>query len=123
VLKCSQCESMPSYKWTLTVQSPAGTAGGDGHIDYTSDANWTTAGTIKANFTSNAGREFISAKQVQADQGFTIECPSSAFSRGIQPSWRLTWIEDGSTHKGEILSVVDVNRERKKVQIEVKEHK
>lgn len=118
MLKCSQCESEKRW-YTLTVQSPAGTAGADGQIDYTNDVNWTTQGTIKANFVSKAGREFVSAKQVQADQGSLLETPSTGFSRGIQPSWRLVF----GSRKFEISSVWDMNEERRVVQIEVKEAK
>jgi hypothetical protein len=123
VLKCSQCESIPSYRHTLTVQSPTGAAGADGHPDLTLDASWTTQGTIKANFVSKSGREFVSGQKVQADQGHTIETPSTAFSRGILPKWRLTWTRNGSTVKGEILSAVDINEERRVVQIQVMEQK
>jgi SPP1 family predicted phage head-tail adaptor len=114
------CDSQSSGRYyTLTVQSPAGTAGADGHIDYTSDANWTDEGTIRAKFTSRAGREFVSAKQVRADQGSMLETVSTNFTRGILPKWRLKL----DTRRFEILAAYDVNEERRIVQIEVKETK
>jgi SPP1 family predicted phage head-tail adaptor len=118
MLKCSQCENEKRW-WTLAVQSPAGTAGDDGQVDLTSDDNWTTEGSIKAYFVSKGGREFVQAKQVQADQTHTLETISTNFSRGILPSWRLVF----GSRKFEILSAVDVNEERRMVQIEAKERK
>jgi SPP1 family predicted phage head-tail adaptor len=122
MLRQSQCDcgNGEAKRWhTLTVQSPAGTAGSDGHIDYTDDANWTTEGKIKAYFVSRSGREFVQARQVQADHTQTVETISSNFSRGILPSWRLVF----GSRKFEIASVVDLNEMRQTVQIEVKEHK
>lgn len=124
MLKCSQCESMPSYRYTVTVQSPSGTPGADGQVDLTLDANWTTEGTIKVNFASKSGREFINAQKVTANQSHTLETPSTGFSRTIQPSWRLRYTDgDSVTHKYQITSVVDVDEMRKIVRIECTEVK
>lgn len=120
MLKQSQCGCDGQKRYhTLTVQSPAGTTGTDGHIDYTSDANWTTEGTIKGYFTSKAGREFVQGKRLQADHSQMIETVSTNFSRSIETSWRLVF----GTRNFEILSAVDVNEERRMVQLEVKERK
>jgi hypothetical protein len=48
-----------------------------------------------------------------------LETISTNFSRGILPSWRLVF----GSRKFEILSAVDVNEERRMVQIEAKERK
>src|SRR5687768_5420357 len=91
MLKQSQCgcEGAKRY-YTLTVQSPAGTAGADGHVDLTSSSNWTTQVTIKANFFSKGGREFVSGQKVQADVSHLLDTASTNFSRAIEPEWRLT---------------------------------
>jgi head-tail adaptor len=118
MLKCSQCENEKRW-WTLTVQSPAGTAGDDGQVDLTSDDNWTTEGSIKAYFVSKGGREFISGQQVGADVSHVLETTSTNFTRSIEPSWRLVF----GTRVLQITSAFDINEERRMVQIHTMEKK
>lgn len=112
------CPAAKSYIYTLTVKSLNNTSAA--HIDVSDSSNWTTQGTIRANFLSKAGREFFNAEQVQADQSFLIETPSNNFSRTIEPGWRL---EDADGTVYQIESVVDKNRMRQVVEITVKEAK
>lgn len=115
----TRCEGMerPRYKYTVTVQTPAGTTGADGHIDLTDSSNWTTSGTIKANFTSKGGREFVNGERVQADVTHVIETPSTSFSRGILPKMRMTY--DSRTFQ--IEAAYDVDEMHQVVRCHLKE--
>lgn len=123
MLKQSQCECSGGEKrkrlHTLTVQSPAGTAGADGHVDLTTASNWTTQGTIRASFTTKGGREFISGQKVAADVTHLLETVSTNFSRSIEPEWRLVF----GTRIFQITAAYDVNEERRMVQIHAMEQK
>jgi head-tail adaptor len=122
MLKQSQCECGGDANkrwWSLTVQSPAGTAGADGHVDLKSSANWTTEGTIKANFVTKGGREFISGQKVAADVSHVLETVSTNFTRAIEPEWRLVF----GTRIFQITAAFDMNEAREIVQIHVMEQK
>lgn len=110
---CDSCNGEAKRWWTLTVQSPAGTPGADGQVDLTDSTNWTTEGSIRANFVSKGGREFVQANQVQADNSTTIETRSTNFTRSILPKWRLLF----GSRVIEITSAYDVDEARKTVRI------
>lgn len=121
MLKHSQCECDPSkiknYRYTLTVHSPGGTADAGGHVDLTDDDNWTTEGTIKANFVTKGGREYINGERVNAEVSHLLETPSNNFSRSIETSWRLTF----QGRKFGILAAYDKDEMRQEVHLQVKE--
>ena len=125
MLRQSQCGGCDGgepvrYRHTLTVQSPnEATLDAGGHVDPTSSSNWTTEGTIKANFLSKGGREFIHGEKVGAEVSHVLETPSNNFSRGILPSWRLTF--DSRTFQ--IIAAYDKDEMRQKVIIHVKEER
>lgn len=116
---CGGGTSLAAVMHTLTVQSPSGTAGDDGHFDPTDSDNWTTEGTIRGSFTSRGGREFIKGQKVSADVSHVIEVPSTSFSRSIQPEWRVRF--DSRTFQ--VVAAYDVNEARQTVRIEVREAK
>lgn len=107
------CPAAKSYRYTLTVQTPGGTAGDDGHVDLTSDANWDTAGTIKGNFLTRGGRESRIFDQVQGEVTGIIETPSNNFTRSIHPESRLVF----ETRKLNVQAVIDVDERRQIVHI------
>lgn len=113
----TECYAQKSYRYTLTVKSLNNTSAV--HVDPKDSSNWTTQGTIKANFTTKAGREFFNADQVQADQTHMIETPWNNFSATIVPEWRL----ELNSRIFQVVSVADKNEERRVVQITVKEQK
>lgn len=114
--------NVPAYRWTLTVQkpNPAASAGDGGHVDWTDDDNWTDAGIIKGRFLSRGGRESKVFDQVQAETSLIVETPSTGFSRRIHPNWRLVDCDD---IKFNIIAAYDVDRERRKVRLELVEVK
>lgn len=114
--ECSETKQV-RYRWRLTVQSPGGTPDAGGHVDLTDDANWTTMGTIKANFITRGSREGRVFDQVQAEVSHIVETRSSRFSRSIHPMWRLVF----QGRKFNIVAAVDKNEERQVVQIHLTE--
>jgi SPP1 family predicted phage head-tail adaptor len=119
MLKCSDCTQKPRYRYTLTLQSITGTAGADGQIDSTNDSNWTTTGTIQANFMSKGGREFVQAQRVQADVNLVAETPSNNFSRSITPAMRIIF----ESRVLQITAAYDVDEMRETVRIHLMEAK
>jgi len=101
------------YRWTMTVQSPSGTADEFGHTDLTDDANWTTAGNIKANFITKGTKEGRVFDQVQAEVTHIIETRSTSLSRSIHPEDRIVF--DG--RKFNVTGSYDLNEERQVVQV------
>jgi head-tail adaptor len=119
MLKCSDCQQKPRYRYTLTLQSITGTADSYGQIDLTDDDNWTNLGTILANFMSKGGREFTQAQRVQADVSMLAETPSNNFSRSITPAMRIIY----KSRVLQITAAYDVDEQRETVRIHLMEAK
>lgn len=86
-MSCGGCSTASQKR--LTLQRPAGTAGIDGHVDLTDDANWQTIATnVWGSFSTRGGSEGRAFDQVQADVSHIIEIPYRP-SLTILPKWRL----------------------------------
>src|SRR5690606_39673685 len=101
------------YRWSMTVQSPSGTADEFGHTDLTDDANWITAGNIKANFITKGTKEGRVFDQVQAEVTHIIETRSTSLSRSIHPVDRIVFGE----RKFNVNGSYDTDQERQAEQV------
>lgn len=106
---------------TLTVHSPAGTPGADGHVDLTDPDNWAPEGTIRATFLERRntlqGREFVSADQVHGEVTHRLETRSTTFSRSIRSDWELRF----EGRRLQVVAARDVGERREIVRIDAKE--
>ena len=117
-MKC-ECDqkTQVKYKYTLTVHAISGTVGDDGWIDTSDSDNWPATGTIKANFLSKGGREYINGQKVQAEVSHVAKTPSTSFSRSISPANHITF--DSRTF--EIVAAYDMDEVQKEVWLHLKE--
>jgi len=101
-----------SYNKKLVIQSQSSTADAHGHpVD-----TWTQYTTSFASVLSKGGREFWKIDQVNADVSHVWTCPYSAALAAATPDMQL--VSEGVTY--EIESVIDIDLEHKRVQIQTK---
>jgi len=111
VMKCND-----DYRHKITIERPAGTADAYGHLDLTSDANWTAVCQSYAMVTSKGGREFWKVQQVNADVTHVWKCPWTKTLNATTPDMRLK-------HEGlyyEILSVIDIDLAHEQIEIQTR---
>lgn len=88
-MSCKPCADMPVMRSRVTVQRPGGTPDAAGHVDLSSDSNWSAAGSRSCKVTTRGGSEGYRFNQVQADISHIVEMRSDSLTRSIHPKWRL----------------------------------
>lgn len=105
------------YNKKVTIEQLATTAAdAHGHIDKTQDSNWLIYCRAWCAVQSKGGREFWKVQQVQADVSHVWFSQWSALLSTATTDMRLKY--DGEVY--EILSVIDVDLDRKEVQIQTR---
>lgn len=104
------------YNKRISIQRLSGTADAAGHIDPTTNANWSTYAAAFASVQTKGGREFWKVQQVNADVDQAWRMPWSRDIAAATPDMRL--VSEGVTY--EILSVVDVNLAHEEVEIQTR---
>ena len=110
-----QCDHR-TYDKRIKIESLSGTADAAGHVDPTTDANWTTYANSYASVVTKGGKEFWKVQQVNADVDQSWRMPWSRSIAAATPDMRL--IYEDVTY--EILSVVDVDLAHKEVEIQTR---
>lgn len=103
-MKCA-CPALTRLTSRVTIEKPGGTAGEDGHVDLTNNANWIPMGSRAAAFKTRGGAEARRFNQVGAEVTHLIEMRYGPLTRQIGPSWRLRM----GQRKFNIVSAYDVD--------------
>ncbi len=114
-MKCGNGATV-RYDQKVTIQRLAGTPDAAGHIDPSTDANWSTYTTAFAAVKSRGGREFWRVQQVQSDVDFVFRCPWSPTLEAATPAMRL--MTDSKVY--EILSVINVDLANETIEIQTR---
>lgn len=100
----------------IRIERLSGTADAHGHVDNTTESNWTQHATGWAKVISKGGREFWKVQQVNADVSHVWTVQYSKAVAAATPAMRL--IHDGLTY--EIMSVVNVDLNNNYVEIQTR---
>lgn len=109
------CETA-KYDKRITIERLAGTADAAGHIDPTTDANWTSYAASFASVQTKGGREFWKVQQTDATVDHVWLCPWSRTLAATTPDMRL--ICEDVTY--EILSVIDIDLAHMEIEIQTR---
>lgn len=104
---------LSDYDKFVTIKRLVGTADAHGHIDLTTNANWSIYATAYCKVITKGGREFWKVQQVNADSEQAWTAQWSTTLQEVTPDMRLEY--DGNVY--EILSAIDVNMDHEEIQI------
>lgn len=100
----------------VTVQQLRGTADGHGHVDNTTNANWSDVCVAWCSVVSKGGREFWKVSQVNADVSHVWRTDWSRTTEALTPDMRIVYAGDVY----EILSVINVDLANEEIEIQTK---
>lgn len=104
------------YDKRIELQRLNGTADAAGHVDNTTDSNWTNYVNAYARVQTRGGREFWKVQQVAADVSHVWTCPYGRLLAAATPDMRLQY--QGDTYQ--ILSVVNIDEADEKIEIQTR---
>ena len=105
-----------SYDRKVVIESLSGTADAHGHIDNTSESNWSQYVISFASVITQGGTEFWKVDKLDSTVSHLWKCPYSKTLAAATTKMRL--VSESVTY--EIMSVIDVDLAHQEVQIQTK---
>lgn len=98
----------------VTLQTVTETRDADGGVS----ESWTDTATLWAAVEPLRGREYFSAKALQAEVTTRIRL---RYRAGVVPKQRVTWLDGSTTHTYDILEVIEPDTRRRELVLMCKE--